>query len=570
MSDNDKRKRIEGGLNIGRRTALKLGSAAGLMALAPSTAAGSNGSEPGTGSAQSYHDDWPVSDDMLISGPEFESEWQRRRYEYGLQWHAKQLANGVFVIGRDPDEYIKNDLTGFEFNASWHLNHLHRWEDVDVDIDYDAERVTLSADGVTPRTAVHHGGGLGVSILPRGEDDVFFDPVDVSTDLPPADEMEWPMGDVDALEEDHPDVDYATLEHAFDALFDNESYDDPQLTRGVVVIYDGKIIGERYADGFDQDTRHIGWSMGKSIASAVVGTAVKDGHIDVDDPAPVDLWHNDDRSPGPRGLTNARPDSEDPPTSEDPWGPPFDGNDYYNDEYPDPRSEIRVRDLLNMTSGLEFNRSAEEADETPAWGPADDHIYVYYGAIDAAEWSRDNHLRHAPGTVFQYRNSNPILSANDVVRGAVGLDQGSKEHLCYPRTKLFDKIGARSLVVDPDPYGNFLMQGHDWATTRDFARFGLLHLQDGEFAGEQVLPSWWTDEVIQPSSAEDGYGGLWWLNTNQDSQEDVPADAYWAAGVSDQRIHVIPSEDLVIARNGHTGVADWNYVNSTIVDAVNN
>lgn len=85
-----------------------------------------------------------------------------------------------------------------------------------------------------------------------------------------------------------------------------------------------------------------------------------------------------------------------------------------------------------------------------------------------------------------------------------------------------------------------------------------------------MLPPWWTDEVIQPSPAADHYGGFWWLNTDQDSQEDVPADAYWASGVSDQRVHVIPSEDLVIARNGHTDVADWNYVNSTIVDAVNN
>lgn len=564
MSDTGNHTKAKQRLNIGRRTALKLGGAAGLVVLAPSTASAntSTNSEPGTGSAQSYYDEWPIGDEMLIPGPEFESEWERRQYEYGLQWHAKQLANGVFIVGRDPNEYIENDLTPYEFNASWHLAHSHRWEDVDVDVDYDAERVTLSADGIPPRTAVHNE-GLGVSILPRGEDDVFFDPVDASTDLPPADEMEWPMGSVDAVEEDHPDVDYATLEHALDALFDNESYDEPQLTRGVVVIYDGKIVAERYADGFDKDTEHIGWSMGKSIASTVVGTAVHDGYIDLDDRAPIDLW-DADTPPNPRQRTPGKG------TTPEPEGRPGpDDNEYYVDEYGDPRNEIRVRDLLNMESGLEFNRSAEDGDNTPPWSPADDHIYVYYGAIDSAEWSRNSDLRHAPGTTYRYRNCDPILSANDVVRGALDLDQGSKEHLCYPRNRLFDKIGARSLVVDVDPYGNFLMQGHDWATTRDFARFGLLHLQDGEFAGEQVLPPWWTDEVPQPSPAADHYGGLWWLNTDQESQEDVPADAYWASGVSDQRIHVIPSEDLVIARNGHTEVADWNYVNSTIVDAVN-
>ena len=373
LSNNDKPRGVKCGLNIGRRTALKLGGAAGLMVLAPLTASASTNPEPGTGSAQSYHDDWPIDEDMLIPGPEFEGEWERRRYEYGLQWHAKQLANGVFVVGRDPDEYIENNLIGFEFNVSWYLNHLHQWEDVDVDIDYDAERVTLSADGIPPRTAVHNE-GLGVSILPRGEDDVLFDPVDASTDLPPADGMEWPMGSVDAIEEDHPDVDYAILEHALDVLLDNESYDDPQLTRGVVVIYDGKIVTERYADGFDKDTKHIGWSMGKSIASALVGTAVEVGHVDVDDPVPVDLW-GADSAPNPRQRTPSKGTT--PPTDDD--------NEYYTDRYGDPRNEIRVKDLLNMESGLEFNRSAEEGDDTPPWSPADDHIYVYYGAIDSPE-----------------------------------------------------------------------------------------------------------------------------------------------------------------------------------------
>lgn len=550
MPDNDKIGRAERESNVYRRTALKLAGAAGVASFTSSSA----GADPERSS-------WPVDDEMLIPGPEFESEWERRRYEYGLAWHAKHLANGVFVVGRDPDEFIENDLTPFEFNSSWMLNHLHWWEDVDVDIDYDAERVTLSADGVTPRTAVHHGAGLGVSILPRGEDDVFFDPVDVSTELDPADEMEWPMGDVDAIEEDHPDVDYAALERALDALFDDEGYDDPQLTRGVVVIYDGTIVAERYADGFDEETRHIGWSMAKSITSAVVGTLVGDGRCDVDDPAPVGPWHDDGRSSQARGPPGDTPA---------PVGPPGLDDDYYDDDYPDPRSEIRIRDLLNMASGLEFNRSAEEGDDTPPWSPADDHIYVYYGAIDAAEWSRSSHLRHAPGTEFRYRNCDPIISANDVTRGALGADQGSEEHLRYPREALFDQIGARSMVIEPDPYGNFLMQGHDWATTRDFARFGLLHLQDGEFAGNRVLPAGWSDFVSQPSPASDGYGGFWWLNTNQDSMEDVPEDAYWAAGVADQRIHVIPSADLVIARNGHASVADWNYVNSTIVDAVDN
>lgn len=83
-----------------------------------------------------------------------------------------------------------------------------------------------------------------------------------------------------------------------------------------------------------------------------------------------------------------------------------------------------------------------------------------------------------------------------------------------------------------------------------------------------MLPAGWSDFVSQPSSTSDGYGGFWWLNTNQDSIEDVPEDAYWAAGVADQRIHVIPSEELLIARNGHASIGDWNYVNSTIADAV--
>ena len=106
-------------------------------------------------------------------------------------------------------------------------------------------------------------------------------------------------------------------------------------------------------------------------------------------------------------------------------------------------------------------------------------------------------------------------------------------------------------VLEPDPYGNFLLTGYDYGTGRNFARLGLLYLQDGVWNDERILPEGWVEFVSTPAPAWDPpvYGGLFWVNT--DHRWNAPASAYYMNGAGGQRVLIVPSHDLVVARQGH-------------------
>ena len=145
------------------------------------------------------------------------------------------------------------------------------------------------------------------------------------------------------------------------------------------------------------------------------------------------------------------------------------------------------------------------------------------------------------------------MTAGYIVKRTVeSLDE---DYLTYPQRELFDKIGIRKLVLETDPYGNFISSGYELGTARDWARLGQLYLQDGVWEGQRLLPEGFVDFVRTPAPAwenEEGmpsvsrYGGFWWLNTT--ANWDAPEDAYWAAGAGGQTTLVIPSRDVVIVR----------------------
>jgi CubicO group peptidase (beta-lactamase class C family) len=420
------------------------------------------------------------------------------RIDFSLGFATKLLCSGVFVGGRNPQHFIENDL---------HAPYGFDPADLTVDVDRDAGKVTLSLPSGHRRTAVFNP-GLGCTMIPTGEERIHFDPVPVATSLPAADSVEWPMGDISASHQPA-NVNREAMEAALDFTFDDSLHGQPQRARAMVVLHKSRIVGERYAPGFNQDSKLVSWSMGKSITSALIGILIGDGEFDLDDPAPVAEW----RRPG------------------------------------DPRGDITIRNLLQMSSGLRFERVENDAD--PAhFTPANDHNYIYFGAVNVFEHSISRPQEHPPNTVWRYRNCDP-LTLGLLVKQTV--EARGEEYFSYPQRALFDRIGIRNIVLEPDPWGNFVNTGYDHGTARDWARFGLPHLQDGVWNEERILPEGWVDFVREPAPAdpERHYGGQFWLNAGG-NHPDIPRDAFWAAGARGQTTMIIPSRDVVIVRLGHS------------------
>lgn len=446
---------------------------------------------------------------------EADTEDNERYFIAGMAAH--HLCSGTFVVGRDnarsPEEVLEQDVARFPH---------FRWQpDFEYDVDLEAKTAIVWASDVEPRTA-SYGGDQGCTLLLPGETSVRYQPVDVPRNIPDPTETPWPTGDVGAREPIPSDVDEAKLEAALDWAMEQ-----PQNTRAFLVVYRGKIVGERYRGGFTRNTPQISWSQGKSITAALIGVLIQRGDFNLDDSAPVDEWHGVD----------------------------------------DPRNAIQIQHLLRMSSGLDFKNYG--LDDEKSWTTENEHFRIYFDAIDVFEHAIDQPLDIPPGTEFRYRNSDP-LTLGRIVRQTV--EEKGEDYLTFPQRALFDRIGARDFVLETDPYGNFIMTGYDYGSAADWARFGLLHLWDGVWDGERILPEGWVEFVSTPAPADPdrGYGGLFWVNRGG-AYTRVPEDAFWPAGFMGQQTVVIPSRDVVIVRLGPSpgGFADYaNEAYGRVLDAI--
>jgi CubicO group peptidase (beta-lactamase class C family) len=238
--------------------------------------------------------------------------------------------------------------------------------------------------------------------------------------------------------------------------------------------------------------------MGKSVIATLMGVLIRQGVYDLWQPAPVPEW----QAAG------------------------------------DARAKIRIADLLRMSSGLRI-RAPQDPDYDPS-GPYPDHAYLYTGGVDAFRYAATRPLQWPPGTVGRYRNTDPVL-ASYLVRLAV--ERRGEEYLSFPQRALFDKIGIRTMVLETDPFGNFLTQGYELASARDWARLGNLYLQDGVWNGERILPEGYVKFVSTPAPAwvtdqRPVYGGFFWING--EGSFPVPRDAYYMAGAGGQFTIIIP------------------------------
>jgi len=417
--------------------------------------------------------------------------------EYHAAGFAKVMCSAVFITGLDAAFAAEN--VGY-FTAPY--DQRAKLGKPEIDRAAKVVRVTLP-NGV--RRSARFVGDQGCVTLPAGNTSLGFRPLHVPSRLPDPSTQAWPMGDVLPSDPLPPELDTVAVQAAVDAAFQPAA----AMTAAFVVTWRGRIIGERYGVGITPHTPLESWSMGKSLTATLLGILIKQGVYTLEQAAPIPEW----QGPG------------------------------------DPRARIRIADLLHMSSGLRI-RSPLDPDFDPS-GPYPDHLYLYTGGVNSFHYAATRPLEWPPGTVGRYRNTDPVL-ANYLIRLAV--EKRGEVYLSFPRRALFDKIGIRSMVMETDPSGDFLTQGYELGSARDWARLGNLYLQDGVWHEERILPAGFVQFVstVAPAWAADHrpiYGGFFWING--DSLFPVPRSAYYMAGAGGQYTLIIPSHELVVVRLGH-------------------
>ncbi|MBB6564060.1 CubicO group peptidase (beta-lactamase class C family) [Acidovorax soli] len=416
--------------------------------------------------------------------------------EHQTAGYAKTLCSAVFITGLDPE--VAAESVGY-FTGPY----AQRTRVGKPVVDRERREVRIAIPGGPTLVARQHG-SQGCTTLPPGQDSVFFTPKAVRSTLPDAGTLPWPMGDVLPIEVPT-GYDTGRVAQAVDAPFSLlDAY-----TTAFVVTYKGKIIGERYMRGITRTTPLESWSMGKSVVATLMGVLVRQGEYKLDQPAPIPEW----QSAG------------------------------------DPRQQIRIADILHMSSGLRI-KAPDDPDFDPT-GTYPDHTYLYTGRVNSFNYAATRPQQWPPNTVGRYRNTDPVL-ASYLVRLAV--EKRGEDYLAFPQRHLFDKIGIRSMVMETDPYGNFLTQGYEYMAARDWARLGNLYLQDGVWNGERILPEGFVNFVstVAPAWAADKrpiYGGFFWLN-GTGAFPALPTSAYYMLGAGGQYTIIVPSHDLVVVRMG--------------------
>ncbi len=407
---------------------------------------------------------------------------------------AKQMCTCMFVSGRDQKDIESNELGFFPLSI------------VKNKVNLEDSSVTSEVLGFAKKKAIFRV-GIGCTLINDIPEEQLRSQVFSIPRTPPPnnDSIPWPHGDK-IPGTDIPAINKDKINAAVDESFTELNPKKKQRTRAVVVLYDGQLVAEKYAPGYNINSKLYGWSMAKSITSALIGTLVKQGKLNVDEPAPVPEWSNSD----------------------------------------DPRHSITLKNLLQQTSGLDFKEN---------YTKASDVTNMLYKKDDMAGYTARHFLANDPGTFFNYSSGNSNILAR-IIRQTVG----EKEYASYPFKALFYKLGMFHTLPEPDASGTYVGSSYIMATARDYARFGLLYYNDGVWNDEIILPEGWVKQTVTPpaSNTLKNYGYQFWLNgydkdhPTQIKYPDVPRDMFYCDGFGYQYIYIIPSKKLVVVRLGLT------------------
>ena len=401
-------------------------------------------------------------------------------------YNAKMLCSCVFMSERD--NCLSEDLGDFSY-----LNRKTNKE---------KQYVTSNFFGILEKKALYRK-GLGCTLVDDGYD--LKKPKRVIYSKPDFLKVEpWPFGDRVDTEDQMLNVDYEKLHIALDSAFSEPYAGMKRGTRAVVVVYKDKIISERYAEGFNKDTRMLSWSMTKSLINALAGVMVKDGIINLHDRLELEEWKEDSRK------------------------------------------NITVDQLLRMSSGLHF----EEEYAKPSTA-----TNMLFNSYSAAHIGIKQKAKYRPDEKWHYSSGTTNILTKFLMDK---LQEKDKNPIDYIYNRLFNKLGMYSMVMEVDASGYFVGSSYSYATPRDWARFGLFYLHKGVWNNEQILPADWVRYTRTPTLKSDSgmYGAHFWLNSglkpdhSDRTWPNLPEDIFYAAGYQGQFVFIIPSMDLVIVRMG--------------------
>lgn len=424
---------------------------------------------------------------------------------------AVLMCNGLFTSGRTIEQVFKQEL-------AYLSDPVGSLEGGDYVIERDLKAVAVGGNdsGQEIRAVFRDGIGCVVMAPDQGIDEI--DSLPISQLPQPASDpatTPWPDGDVIEQKPLSPAIDPKALEAASNWAFDRET--PQQDTLSLIVVHKGEIILERYADGIDMNTRTRTWSTAKSIASTLIGMLVDEGRLQLDAPLGID------------------------------WLPEL------ANEEDDPRDEITLRHVLNMSSGL---YPVDSFGMEYATGSG----LSYWAGASSVDGARSRAQIREPGTTWDYENYDTLLAVY-AMKLALG---DANSYASFPRKALLDRIGMRNTLISTDRFGDFIFSSQVYTNARDLARFGLLYQQNGKWHDERLISEDWIafETTPAPSTAEMGnmYGGQFWLVP--DDRTDIPKTAYTTAGNRGQYVVIIPSHETVIVRRGldygKQGFDEWD------------
>ena len=306
------------------------------------------------------------------------------------------------------------------------------------------------------------------------------------------------------------------LAREVDDLFIGEGLGE---TRALVVLYDGKVAAERYGPGYDAETRHVSWSMAKTVTAVLIGMLVADGLLSVDEPAPVTMWQRSG----------------------------------------DPRADITLRHLLQMRAGL---RHTEAGD--PPYDSSEVRMLFLDGRDDMAKWAKEQPLEAEPGERFEYSSNTTVILADIAARALTTSDDPEVRRRAvadYLEERLFAPLGMTSIVPEFDASGTLIGGSLMHASAMDYARFGEFLRNGGKApTGEQLVPERWVDAMVTPSPVSQHYGYQTWLNRAEPELEGghplfpdrAPMSLFAMIGHMGQYVLISPDQKVTIVRLGHS------------------
>lgn len=398
--------------------------------------------------------------------------WLLPQLEVATGYAAKKMCSCHFIDGRHPDTIQKQDL-------EMRIIHLTRTSFNLVD-----SMATTSLFGLAEQKAQYKG-GLGCMLI-RGRDN--YNKYLKRTQL--REREGWPIPD-------STEKNVAALEEAIDYAFR-----DKHKSRAAVVIHKGKLVGERYAPGYDSSSVFNGWSMTKSVTATLMGLLVRQQELTLSDTALFEEWSDD-------------------------------------------RKAISLKDLLQMQSGLYFEEKYDQISTA---------TNMLFRSEKVAEIPLSQEMVATPGSSWYYSSgTSNILS--ELIRRKINNDM--KYHR-LPYDSLFRRIEMNSAVLETDESGTFVGSSFCYATARDWARFGQLYLQNGRWKDAQIIDSQWVSFVRQPAKHSKGlYGGHFWLNEHGAAYPELPHDLFSCNGFQGQRVFIFPDRDLVVVRMGLS--EEWDF-----------